>query len=108
MVAMDHEDALETSRARSIALHAEVARRLAEDPALVERAKARVRRWLVDGNVARPWAVAWQAWLDLPLTELCARLVERSDEAQDLRQVSPFAGVLDARTRWRVLRGATR
>lgn len=88
----------------SIALHAEVARRIGEDPAIVERARARVEALLEDGSVARAYALRWQAVLALPPEELALRLVDSSEEAQDLRQVSPFAGALDPRTRWRILR----
>jgi hypothetical protein len=35
---------------------------------------------------------------------LCAALVDRSEEARGLRQVSPFAGVIDPRTRWAIHR----
>jgi len=39
-----------------------------------------------------------------PLSELETALAERSERMHDLRQVSPFAGILDARTRWRIHR----
>jgi hypothetical protein len=29
-------------------------------------------------------------------------MTERTEAAHDLRQVSPFAGALDARTRWQI------
>lgn len=89
---------------RSLRLHAAVAERLLREPALVESARKRVERWLSDGSVARPYAEAWLRLLDAPLDELVAALHERSERMHDLRQVSPFAGVLDARTRWRVRR----
>lgn len=90
--------------ARSRALHEAVARRVAEDPSLVARARARVRQWGATGAVARPYVEAWQELLDQPLPELLARLVEPSERMHELRQVSPFAGVLDPRLRWRILR----
>jgi hypothetical protein len=89
---------------RSLALHAEVAERVRRDPALIERAKRRVQSWLDDGSVAAPYARAWAAVLELPLEEILGRLVERTEAAHDLRQMSPFAGVIDPRTRWRILR----
>ncbi|HEX7668936.1 MAG TPA: hypothetical protein VF395_05110 [Polyangiaceae bacterium] len=39
---------------RSLALHAEVAERLRRHPALIERAKQRVKGWIDDGSVAAP------------------------------------------------------
>ena len=64
----------------SLELHRAVAKRLLEDPAVVDRARERVDEWLRDGSVARPYA------------EAC--------------QTSPFAGVLDPKTRWSIWRRA--
>lgn len=95
-----HQLAEETS----IRLHAEVARRLRDDPSLIERARERVRGWLETGDVAREYAVAWRDALDGSLDELCALLVDDGERARALRQVSPFAGALDPRERWRIWR----
>ena len=89
---------------RSLALHAAVADRIRHDPALIEAARLRVQEWQTSGSVAWPYADAWAALLTLPSPELTAALTERSEHMHDLRQVSPFAGVLDARTRWRIHR----
>ncbi len=91
---------------RSIALHAAVAERIAADPALLENARARVDRWLREGSVHPRWASAWAALLQRPLPEILAALVDPSQHMRDLRQSSPFAGVLDPRTRWRIWREA--
>lgn len=101
-----HVTCHERAIARSCALHAAIAERLERDPSLVDRARQRVESWLRDGSVSRPYAEAWQQQLDAPLSDLVHALVERSERMNDLRQVSPFAGVLDARTRWRVRRSA--
>lgn len=85
-------------------MHAVIGERLEAEPSLVDRARQRVDSWLRDGSVARPYAEAWKALLEGPLSELLAALVERSERMNDLRQVTPFAGVLDARTRWRLRR----
>lgn len=89
---------------RSIALHAAVAERIRRDPEIVLRARARVREWLRDGSVARVYAEAWAALLERPLDELLRALTSRGEHFDDLRQVSPFAGVLDAKERWRILK----
>lgn len=89
---------------RSLALHREVAERLRRDPRLLEFAKTRVQRWFEDGSAHRSWAIAWSEVLEGGLDEVVALLIDRSERAHDLRQVSPFAGVLDARTRWEILR----
>ncbi len=85
-------------------MHAAVAERLLADPGLVMQARARASTWLDDGSVARPYALAWHALLSRSLEELTRALLEDSERMHDLRQVSPFAGVLDPRTRWRIHR----
>jgi hypothetical protein len=96
----------------SLELHRAVAARLHEDPALAQRARERVAGWLRDGSVARPYAEAWQAILVGPAEALARFLADPGDEARRMRQTSPFAGALDARTRWsiwrRVREGAAR
>ncbi len=89
---------------RSLALHRAVAERVRLDPAVLERARARVAVWLRDGTVHREWAEAWRQILDTGAQACALALVERSERMDDLRQVSPFAGVLDPRERWRILR----
>ena len=89
---------------RSRALHAAVAERLRADPELVGKALARVEVWLEDKSVARPYAEAWQVLLGGSLADITLALCEDSERMHDLRQVSPFAGVLDPRTRWRIHR----
>ena len=84
-----------------MALHVAVAARLLAQPELIEVARARVRGWLASGD--RPYAREWSELLQLPLSQLCEAIVERGERAVALRQCSPFAGVLDARARWRIL-----
>jgi len=89
---------------RSLELHRAVAERLRSDPALVERARDRVVRWLREGTVARPYGEAWLALLGRPLDELTDFLVEPGERARRMRQTSPFAGALSPRERWGILR----
>ncbi|MCG6926557.1 MAG: hypothetical protein LJF30_14760 [Acidobacteria bacterium] len=91
---------------RSLALHQAVAERVRADPSLVERARRRVEGWLVDGTVARAYAEAWREILGLSVEEVARFLEDPGEEARRLRQTSPFAGVLDARTRWVIWRRA--
>jgi hypothetical protein len=89
---------------RSLALHHLVAERLPADPALLERARTRVARWLVDGAVARPAAEAWRVVLEGPIEQVIATLTDTAERARRLRRSSPFAGAIDPRTRWEVWR----
>jgi len=90
----------------SLELHRAVAERLIADPALVERARARVGEWLRDGSVARPYAEAWQAVLAEPVEAVARLLGDPGERARQLRQTSPFAGVLDPKARWSIWRRA--
>jgi hypothetical protein len=100
MAALTHRVAEE----RSLALHREVARRLREAPELVVIARRRVRLWLASGSVPEHWAARWGEILEGSLDEVIAALTDPGEEACDLRQASPFAGALEPRTRWAILR----
>ena len=101
-------DPRERAILRSLALHGAVRKALTRDSSRLERARARIASWLETGSVHPEYARAWRDLLAKPLTEICEALIERSDRMNDLRQASPFAGVLGARERWSILRGATR
>ena len=91
-----------TAELRSIALHRLVAERLDLDA--VGSARKRVDGWLAaDGPVDHRWAAQWNDLLRLPLSELKARLVEDSESMRDLRQSTPFAGVVPEHERLRIL-----
>lgn len=90
----------------SLALHRAVAERLLADPALLEKARARVLKWLGDGSVGRKLAEAWQEVLSGSPAEVVRFLIDPGQRARDLRQTSPFAGVLGPRERWAILRQA--
>jgi len=64
---------------RSLALHSAVARRVRENPALLDAVQARVQRWRLHGDVAPYYVAAWEALLNGPREELLATLV-RDDE----------------------------
>ena len=89
---------------RSIALHREVATKLRREPLLLDAARVRVEGWIREDTVDRRWAEAWLDVLSGGVDAVVSLLADRSERAHDLRQVSPFAGVLDARTRWAILR----
>jgi hypothetical protein len=73
------------------------------EPALLARARLRVAKWLEEPE-RHPYAAAWQELLDGGLEELCQALVGTEPKMQTLRQASPFAGAIDSRTRWQILK----
>lgn len=97
-------DGHRTAERRSVAIHAVVVSRL-DDDAVLERARARVQGWLDEGGpVPPPAARAWAALLDGDRAALAAALVRDDEAMRDLRQNTPFAGVLTAAERWRIVR----
>ena len=99
-----HSDLRVRNEERSIALHQAVADRLREDPTLIGRARGRIDTWLAEGRIHQLYGETWQRLLSGPLDRLLAVLTHDDDRARALRQCSPFAGVLDPRTRWRIWR----
>ena len=49
-------------------------------------------------------ALRWRELLDGPSSELREMLVADTQEARDLRQVTPFAGVVSNEQRWSIVR----
>lgn len=90
----DHHDA----DRRSLALHAEVARRVRTTPALRGPARERLSR------ISPAYRDAWSSLLEGPLDRLLEMLVDESEAATALRQASPFSFVIDPKTRQRILR----
>ena len=90
---------------RSLAFHRAIADILRETPTA---ALSRARRNLTKLTRMHPGAKvlfdAWKAWLALPLEELIANMLNPLPQAREMRQVSPFSGLLNARQRARVLR----
>jgi hypothetical protein len=93
---------------RSLALHAEVARRVVADPTVLARARARVEGWGAERSVPDRFVTAWREVLAASPEHIARVLVEPTEAMHELRQVSPFAGALSPRARWRVLREAAR
>ncbi len=96
-------DGHRTAERRSLALHAAVLERL--DEAILQQAVERVAGWLRDEGPA-PAAVAhaWTTLLTGDRGELARALVRDDEQMRDLRQNTPFAGVVDAAERWRIIR----
>ncbi len=81
----------------SLELARRIVDRLRGQPELVEFARANLARWAQQNSSApsllRCYA-EWQEILSRPVDEICNLLCSESDNAQRLRQNSPFAGVL--------------
>jgi len=94
----DHDRA----RARSLAYHRGVAGRLRKP--MVEEARHVLSRWRDQGRIDERYAERWEQVLNKPLPEIRNALVDESLDSDDLRQTSPFAGVLSEPERRRIVR----
>jgi DNA-binding XRE family transcriptional regulator len=91
--------------ARSVALHQEIAGVLGSDPERVLRlARMNVARMRAANPNAAILLDEWNRILDIPVQFVVSRMLDPSEHGRELRQVSPFAGVLDARQRAAVYR----
>ena len=97
----------------SLELGRRTAMRLRQQPGWLRLAQDNLARWSKQNANAPALLRCYQEWRELlnhPLEEICGVLTSESDEAQRLRQNSPFAGILSAREVWelkRSLRHAT-
>jgi transcriptional regulator with XRE-family HTH domain len=105
--ARPHVVTLTREEQRSLALHRVIAARLAADPKRVlskaRRNLAVIRRANTDGS-AEPWLAEWAWRLRGPLGGVIEALLSTDQHARDLRQVTPFAGVLSDEERRAIYR----
>lgn len=86
---------------RSLAYHRAVALRLRRTN--VDAARQRIWRWREQGQIDPGYADQWESLLAQPIDEIRRTLGEDSQRMRDLRQSSPFAGMLSEAERRRVL-----
>jgi transcriptional regulator with XRE-family HTH domain len=94
---------------RSLALHRAIIDLIRDHP---KPALLRAKRHLKQLRTLHPYAdnllEHWGIWLRLPIPDLFARMTGLDTLAREMRQVSPFAGLLDAGRRAQVLRAVRR
>ena len=86
----------------ALAYHRLVAERL--DEQLVDETRNRLRRWREEGRIHPHWADEWDRVLAMPLPRIAKAISADTKRARELRQSSPFAGVLTQQERHRLLR----
>jgi hypothetical protein len=89
------------ARARSHVYHAAVAKKL--NKATVDEARHVLFRWREQGRIDDRYADSWESLLDRPIREIRKSLLDESSAGDDLRQNSPFAGLLSEPERRRIL-----
>jgi len=97
-------DAHRLAEERSVAYHRAIAERLLAQPEVLEGARRRVQTWLAAGDRAPFYARKWAEILDQDPPAVAAFLVARTELADELRQSTPFLGVLKPHERWKILR----
>lgn len=90
---------------RSLAFHQAIAAALTKDPAAVI---SKARRNLDKLRRLHPEAMSlleeWQRWLDLPTDTIVQKMQSSEMHAREMRQVSPFSGILSGRERTVILK----
>lgn len=85
----------------ALAYHRLVAERL--DEQLADEARKRFHRWREEGRIHPQWADEWDRILAMPLSRMAKAISADTKHARQLRQTSPFAGVLSEQERRRLL-----
>jgi len=94
---------------RSLAISRAVAERLLAEPApVMATARQNIDRMRAAASHEHAWIDIWEGLLGLGPEYVAAILVSTDQLARDLRQSSPFAGVLSDGDRAEAIRGVTR
>ena len=90
-----------TAERRARAYHAVVADRL--DEAVIDEARARIEQLAAGGHIDPRYADRWRDLLARPRDAIARAIVTESQAARDLRQNSPFSGLLNEQERRRII-----
>ena len=90
---------------RTLAMHRLVAEKIRDDPALFDKAKTTLARWRTTVCIrSQPYLCEWERLLNLGIETSLAMAIEDSERATQLRQSSPFAGILTHQDRFAFLK----
>ncbi len=90
---------------RSLAFHQAIADIIIKSPeSSICRAKHNLQKLLQMHPGAMQLLEKWQIWLDLPVDSLLVNILDPAPEAREMRQVSPFSGLLSANDRLRIVK----
>jgi hypothetical protein len=95
----------ERSQARALAYHQAIAGRLRQP--MVGEALHVLSRWRADARIDSAYADWWEHILALPLADVRVAIAEVGPDGDDLRQNSPFAGMLTEPERRRIFEQVT-
>lgn len=86
---------------QALAYHRLVAERL--DDQLLDEARRRLRRWEASGRIDPRWANEWNRVLEKSPSQIARTIGADTPRCRELRQTSPFAGVLSEQERRRLV-----
>jgi excisionase family DNA binding protein len=86
---------------QALAYHRLVAERLNDE--MVRQARQRLDQWRRANRIQTRWVDAWNSALAMPLDDLARLISADTAESRELRQTSPFAGVLNEQERRRLV-----
>ncbi|MCZ6618050.1 MAG: helix-turn-helix transcriptional regulator [Gammaproteobacteria bacterium] len=90
---------------RSLEFHKAIACKLRNDPRpAVNRAEKNLRNLLQLHPHADALLLRWKSWLNQPTDDLVARILDTGLLARDMRQISPFSGILNPQERSQILK----
>jgi len=99
-LAVDFVRPMTREERRSLALHRVIARRLKDQPEpVLRRARRTLRRTIEQHPGARELLSRWRRILRRPMSDILEVMLDPRPSARELRQVTPFAGVLTASER---------
>ncbi len=89
---------------RSLAFHRAIAEILRKTPTpVLNRAKRNLKYLTTHQPGAKRLFECWKSWLKMPLEELISNMLCPLPAAREMRQVSPFSGILKPQDRARIL-----
>jgi hypothetical protein len=88
---------------RGIAYHRALFHRLHLNRAVANDALALIDRWRAEGRIDERYAAAWEKLLRKPIADIRKEIEMDTQEARDLRQNSPFAGLLSEAERRKIV-----
>jgi hypothetical protein len=89
---------------RSLAMHRLIADKIRAEPKLFEIASQNIERWSRTPGRNGALLAAWSKLLMQGIPATLAMATEDSERARELRQSTPFAGVLSPQERWSFLK----
>lgn len=88
---------------RALAMDQWIADRLEQEPGLLDHARMTLKRWKAQHDGSAFYLQEWSDILKRPLPEIVVFLRRDDEEANRLRQSSPFCGMLPREVRTQIL-----